>query len=469
MRCPCCLPLVAALLLLSAAGPRALAQTPLVPTAPETPPQGAALAAVPAAAGEFIATICNGGDGQRWSFAALPDGVWQPQAQRRLGFLAEGAPGAAEGTPLALRFLPQGAPVLLTVGNLRPEESARGLQGLRIFADDGERQPPRLIRPFSAAAGGDGELRIRARLDDEFHWWPWRTHRIYVVACPEKGTELVYFGLAEIYVSNRIVCIALTLAAVGLFYAAAVHALRGHAAGLNRWDPVVLTAGQDGHGSISKLQILFFTMIVAGLLVYVLLRVGRLGDLSEDILLLLGIAGAGTAAANATSLLRRRLSPHNLAWLRRHGWLPEQKRPRWADLVMEAGEFDIYRFQILVFSLVVGLSLLFTGLFGLADFDLPDGLLALLGLSQVVYVGGKIISNPAISELDAQIDKLRKAAGDFASAASVWDGAGHRFDYARAPGWDAILPQAQDVVRLTESVFGGRAPQLAGKLPHELR
>ena len=45
-------------------------------------------------------------------------------------------------------------------------------------------------------------------------------------------------------------------------------------------DPVVLSAGSNGKGSIPKLQALFFSMIVVGLLLFVLLRNGYLSNLS---------------------------------------------------------------------------------------------------------------------------------------------------------------------------------------------
>ena len=49
-------------------------------------------------------------------------------------------------------------------------------------------------------------------------------------------------------------------------------------------DPVMLTAGTDGRGSLAKLQILFFSMIVFGLLTFIVARTGVLSDISGTIL-----------------------------------------------------------------------------------------------------------------------------------------------------------------------------------------
>src|SRR5215213_78968 len=128
-------------------------------------------------------------------------------------------------------------------------------------------------------------------------------------------------------------------------------------------DPVVLTAGANGKGSVSKLQVLFFTIIVFGLLGYVVLRAGILSNVSLTVLGLLGIAGVGAAASKATDVTKNRLDFDNWAWLIRKEWLPPgglaaENTAKWRDIVTSDGEFDIYRFQSFIFSVVVGGALL---------------------------------------------------------------------------------------------------------------
>jgi hypothetical protein len=64
-------------------------------------------------------------------------------------------------------------------------------------------------------------------------------------------------------------------------------------------DPIRMTAGMDGKASLGKLQILFFSLIVFGLIMYILFRTGLLTDISSTIRSLLGIAGVGATAAKA--------------------------------------------------------------------------------------------------------------------------------------------------------------------------
>jgi len=158
-------------------------------------------------------------------------------------------------------------------------------------------------------------------------------------------------------------------------------------------DPVFLSAGPDGKGSLSKLQILFFSFIVIALLAYVLLRVGRLSDVSYTVLALIGIAGVGSAAAKATDIARRRIDFDNWAWFVKLGWLTE------------------HRFQNVVFSLVVVGALLGAGFSDLSTFAIPLNLLGILGLSQIVYVGGKLATPPSFDELNKAATDLRKKDG----------------------------------------------------------
>ena len=153
---------------------------------------------------------------------------------------------------------------------------------------------------------------------------------------------------------------------------------------------------------MSKLQILFFSLIVFGLLSYIVARTGVLSDLSSSVLLLLGIAGVGSAAAKGTDEQKNRLSLANRLWLLQKGWLPSAdwaaiNDASWHDIVTnDGGEFDVYRYQSCIFSLAVGGALLVGGVNELASFSIPQTLLGILGLSQIVYIGGKLVSTSSV-------------------------------------------------------------------------
>ena len=90
---------------------------------------------------------------------------------------------------------------------------------------------------------------------------------------------------------------------------------------------------------------------------------------------------------------------------------------KWRDIVSGTDGFDVYRFQMLVFSLVVGLALLQVGFTDLSSFEIPPALLGVLGLSQAIYIGGKLTEAPSMQDLDKALDTLIAAETSFADAA----------------------------------------------------
>jgi hypothetical protein len=177
-------------------------------------------------------------------------------------------------------------------------------------------------------------------------------------------------------------------------------------------NPVVLTANAFNRGSIQKLQVLLFTFLVAGMVFTIVLTLGYLTDLSVTVAGLLGISAVGAAVAQTTSTNRDRLSFDNWAWLVKKDVLPinqaDESGPRLSDLVMTNREFDIYKLQTLIFSVVVAVALLVGGEENLGTFTVPSTLLGILGLSQVAYVSGTLAAPPSVANLDAAISTLRQ-------------------------------------------------------------
>ena len=191
-------------------------------------------------------------------------------------------------------------------------------------------------------------------------------------------------------------------------------------------NPVELTKNAYGRASIAKLQIFAFTFIVFTLLLFHVLRTGLLANMSTDVLLLMGISGAGAIGGKVAFVSRRRLSMENWAWLRRKGWLPPDKdrQPyaKWSELLIDNGtkEFDPYRFQMAIFSLVVAIALITASATGLEAFKIPQEMLILLGLSQTVFVAGQAMENGGFTELDqklTEVQKLARSAQDMAQKA----------------------------------------------------
>src|SRR3954470_24514854 len=187
-------------------------------------------------------------------------------------------------------------------------------------------------------------------------------------------------------------------------------------------DPVILTANSFNKGSIQKLQVLLFSFLVSGMVLSLVLTLGVLSDLSVTVAALLGISAVGAAVAQKTTTNRDRLGFENWAWLVGKHVVPinEEDRvgPQWSDLVMTNREFDIYKLQTLIFSLVVAVALLSSGEERLATFTVPETLLGILGLSQVVYVSGTLASAPATADLDDAITKLEAMEGKLQTVVS---------------------------------------------------
>jgi hypothetical protein len=346
--------------------------------------------------------------------------------------------GAQSARPAqaATAALPGGATADLTLDRFATDGLAC-VRAFVLYADTGQRSAADLVSApvislgETEGPGGEVTLRMPAHAG-----WLDRTADVLVaqVTGPADGRRLAQLHVVQdVAISTKTSALtsAIVLVVGAYLLLAVAVAIRrrgqaGYPAGLlprtvRCLDPVVITAGHHGRASVSKLQILFFTAIVAGLLAYYLARTWTLSELSTDVLLLLGIAGAGTAAAKLTATSRNRVSFENWTWMEQRKWISATQGrkigpPDWGELITTAGEFDVYRFQMLVFSLIVGAALLLSGLSGLEDFSIPDSLLGVLGLSQVVYVGGKTVGPPSWSELDKKLSDLRDAEAQVAAA-----------------------------------------------------
>jgi hypothetical protein len=230
-------------------------------------------------------------------------------------------------------------------------------------------------------------------------------------------------------------------------------------------DPVRVTAGPDGKGSLSKFQILCFSLIVFGLILLYMLQTGMLSDLSGTILALLGINGIGATVAKGADAQRNTIAPENRAWLLRKNWIPIAKtlvdpaNASWRDFFSTDGEFDVYRYQSFIFGLVVGLALIAGGVTQLSTFVIPDTILGIVGLSQAVYIGGKLVTPTNISALNAAITDLRDRESKFRDAATAAKKSSvadlqEAISLAGQSAYDAYLDKAKDVAALFTAETG---------------
>jgi hypothetical protein len=178
------------------------------------------------------------------------------------------------------------------------------------------------------------------------------------------------------------------------------------------FNPIQLAANAFNQGSVQKLQVLMFSFVIGSLVLSLVLRTGTLANMSATVVARLGISGFGATVSQITYTTKTRLSFDNWAWLQTNHVLAEDKvrGPEWKDLVMTNREFDVYKLQTIIFSLSVAAALVVDGASNLATFSIPDAMLGVLGLSQVVFVGGILVRPPATEDLDKRLVDLRAAA-----------------------------------------------------------
>lgn len=166
---------------------------------------------------------------------------------------------------------------------------------------------------------------------------------------------------------------------------------------LRSWfDPVLITQDEVGFGSLRRLQLFYFTFVIFGLSLYILLRAGYLSAISEQLLWLMGIAASGTAFASLADRLRtpepggaplRGPSRELLRFLAQSGVMTRRDQfGSWLDVVTEGPGLAVHRLQVLIFSGLVGVFIVSQGSESLAALKIPDSYLTLIGLSQAVYV-----------------------------------------------------------------------------------
>ena len=202
----------------------------------------------------------------------------------------------------------------------------------------------------------------------------------------------------------------------------------------SRWEhkvlvsPLKVIADASGRASLSSAQVFFFTLIVLWLAIYWVIQEGKLISIGNSVLGLLGIAIVGSGVGKITDSTRFRVTGENWAWARKKHWIKKdftresvERTPKIGDLLVSDQGFDIARFQAVGFSLVVGIELLYKGATAtdaaaFSDFKIDDTYLALIGISQGAYVGGKYVGSNLFRELNAKLDKVRSLEVAFVTA-----------------------------------------------------
>lgn len=175
-------------------------------------------------------------------------------------------------------------------------------------------------------------------------------------------------------------------------------------------NPLFISQDSLGYASLARFQILLFTTVVGGVLLYIFVHSGVLSELSNTVLTLLGITLAGGTLGRAVGDWSE-VKQVNRQWLIGSGILkPQPERPRWSDLLTTQGEIDVAKVQALLFTLLIAISIVSRSYTGLGSFTVPEQIMYLAAISQGAYVFGKLIPSDTRKKIDQDIDALRVAA-----------------------------------------------------------
>jgi len=160
-----------------------------------------------------------------------------------------------------------------------------------------------------------------------------------------------------------------------------------------------------GSYSISLTQIIIWTYVTIFGLVYVYSLTGSFLDITPQVLMLLGIGGgtAITSKINSISKLYE-VPPKYLN-------LVEKKRvPQLRDLISTAGNLNVFKFQILVFTLLVAYVVVLEIAKKYSFPQIPENLIILMGISSAVYLGNEVTQKNVWEKIKKKVEDIEKNA-----------------------------------------------------------
>ena len=165
-----------------------------------------------------------------------------------------------------------------------------------------------------------------------------------------------------------------------------------------------------GYASLSQFQIVLWTFVVGSSVIYVMALSGELIKITTGTLVLLGISGTaalssqlkskdedakdaangagGNAADAKAKMAKAKAAAAARAAAKEAKTSPHV--PSWCDLVIEDGQIDVTRLQMLYFTVVMAVFVLMTVVSSYEIPEIPQSFLILMGISNGVYVAGKI-------------------------------------------------------------------------------
>lgn len=229
-----------------------------------------------------------------------------------------------------------------------------------------------------------GKLTLVVPVPDEFdrYTWLWNSVQLQILG-PTLG---VLSNEQEVYISNPVLAFLGSIAIV---------------AGLLLWiasrlpsadigDGIVnkllsFTIGVDGQTSLSLFQIYIWTTLVLTGMVYVFFMSGNLLNVSQQVLVLVGLAGGGSISARWISIgtVSKSASEDSGFW----------------GMFVVNGTPDLLRLQLFLFTLTIWIYVAARVFYEQEFPELTANVLLLMGISNGVYVGAKWVTSSDPSAL----------------------------------------------------------------------
>ncbi len=163
----------------------------------------------------------------------------------------------------------------------------------------------------------------------------------------------------------------------------------------SKFNPIWFVSGYSGKASLSLAQILIWTMLVFSASFYVLEISGKLLDLTNDVLILLGITGG-------VSLISKIVSTSNTQEEDEKKEVVIEEDPKWMDLFQSDCKPDLFKVQMALFTVLAVIFVTGQIYAELLFPKFPEGLLALITISNGIYLGSKGARNIKASEQESK-------------------------------------------------------------------
>ena len=255
-----------------------------------------------------------------------------------------------------------------------------------------EKKDGKRIEPFIASKDVElkelqsGEATLQVRIPDINESGPHCAKPVdFLVVARGPDGELAEALSKEFSVSSRLWAVLFWIAAIAIpWLVAGIITARNEPKKWLRFDPIWFVSGKHGSASLSLAQILLWTILVFSASFYVLVVSGKLLDLTNEVLMLVGIAGGSSVIAKITASAKGGKGVKSVA--------PAPKDPKWLDLFQTEGRPDLTKVQMALFTTLAAIFVT-ANIYGTLEFpELPAGLLTLIGISNGVYLGAKATS-----------------------------------------------------------------------------